>query len=378
MKKLKLTKVIASSLVVASVLALNPIGASAEWKQDSKGWWNTEGSSYSIGWKQIDGKWYYFNSDGYMAHDTAIDGYYLNSNGAYVSNNSTSNNYSKEIKKPITYLTNEEVSKLPTVKLTNNKVKSINSISKSNGKLHLKEEVLDANGNTITTATVSKTGRNPLEIAGKVETALYKDSNGNVVFKTRVKDNKLYYYDNNDKPLINTIVNGQVTDDTGAWIVGDVLKMMSIPTNNRNLDLKAYPEQLSEIKLCINSNSVVYNYNYNTNTNESTNVQNINLVVNNNDSDFDNNIGDITFDDRFEVYRLSDDHAEWIDALMPLSEGNTESNNVNKYTIPYRGYYNIWLKEGGYWYDKVFSKSGTYLIVCDSLGLADVVNIKCK
>ena len=34
MKKLKLTKVIASTLVVASVLALNPIGASAEWKQN--------------------------------------------------------------------------------------------------------------------------------------------------------------------------------------------------------------------------------------------------------------------------------------------------------------------------------------------------------
>jgi hypothetical protein len=32
MKKLKLTKVIVSSLVVTLVLALNPLGASAEWK----------------------------------------------------------------------------------------------------------------------------------------------------------------------------------------------------------------------------------------------------------------------------------------------------------------------------------------------------------
>ena len=38
MKKLKLTKVIAITLVAASVLALNPIGANAEWKQDAKGW----------------------------------------------------------------------------------------------------------------------------------------------------------------------------------------------------------------------------------------------------------------------------------------------------------------------------------------------------
>ena len=81
MKKLKLTKVIASTLVVASILALNPIGASASWKQDSNGWWNTEGNSWSIGWKQIDGKWYYFNSDGYMAHDTLVDGYYVGKDG---------------------------------------------------------------------------------------------------------------------------------------------------------------------------------------------------------------------------------------------------------------------------------------------------------
>lgn len=84
MKKIKLTKVIASTLIVVSVLALNPIGASAAWKQDSKGWWNTEGSCWSIGWKEIDGKWYYFGQDGYMAHDTTIDGYYLNSTGAWV------------------------------------------------------------------------------------------------------------------------------------------------------------------------------------------------------------------------------------------------------------------------------------------------------
>ena len=30
-------KMIASALIVASVLALNPIGASAQWKSDSKG-----------------------------------------------------------------------------------------------------------------------------------------------------------------------------------------------------------------------------------------------------------------------------------------------------------------------------------------------------
>lgn len=35
MKRQRLTKIIASSLVAVSILALNPIGASAKWKQDS-------------------------------------------------------------------------------------------------------------------------------------------------------------------------------------------------------------------------------------------------------------------------------------------------------------------------------------------------------
>lgn len=83
MKKLKLTKVIVSTLIAASILALNPIGANAEWKNDSNGWWNTEGNSWSIGWRQIDGNWYYFDSDGYMAINKIIDGYYVNSSGAW-------------------------------------------------------------------------------------------------------------------------------------------------------------------------------------------------------------------------------------------------------------------------------------------------------
>ena len=92
MKKLKLTKVIASTLLVASVLALNPIGASASWKQDSIGWWNTDGSSWSVGWKEIDGKWYYFGQDGYMVHDATIAGYKLGSDGAWIQGTSTNSN----------------------------------------------------------------------------------------------------------------------------------------------------------------------------------------------------------------------------------------------------------------------------------------------
>ena len=88
MKKLKLTKIIASTLIVASVLALNPIGASAEWKSDVRGWWYADGNSYYTGWNQIDGNWYYFYDSGenfgYLAQNQVINGYSVNSDGVWI------------------------------------------------------------------------------------------------------------------------------------------------------------------------------------------------------------------------------------------------------------------------------------------------------
>lgn len=95
----KLTRLVATSLTVAAVMALSSIGASAEWRQNSTGWWYAEGSSYATGWKLIDGKYYYFSSNGYMLHDTYIEGYELGSDGAWVvstprvSTTTTTNNY---------------------------------------------------------------------------------------------------------------------------------------------------------------------------------------------------------------------------------------------------------------------------------------------
>lgn len=92
MKRLKLTKAIVISLIFTSVFALNSIVANAEWKQNSRGWWNSKGSSWSVGWEQINGKWYYFNFDGYMEHDKIIDGYKLGSDGAWITDTSSEAN----------------------------------------------------------------------------------------------------------------------------------------------------------------------------------------------------------------------------------------------------------------------------------------------
>lgn len=91
MKNLK--RVLASFITLITLLAVAPISAHAEWKSNTTGWWYTEGNSWATGWRNIDGKWYYFYSDGYMAHDTTIGGYYLNSSGAWTTSGN-SNSYS--------------------------------------------------------------------------------------------------------------------------------------------------------------------------------------------------------------------------------------------------------------------------------------------
>lgn len=53
-------------------------------EKDSYGWWNKEGNSWSLGWKDIDRKWYYFGKDDYMLQDTVIDGYQLGPEGTWI------------------------------------------------------------------------------------------------------------------------------------------------------------------------------------------------------------------------------------------------------------------------------------------------------
>ena len=77
----KCRRLVAGCTVLVSLLMTNQVGVNAEWKNDANGWWYSEGNSWKSGWGNINNNWYYFNSDGYMAHDTIIDGYYLNSNG---------------------------------------------------------------------------------------------------------------------------------------------------------------------------------------------------------------------------------------------------------------------------------------------------------
>lgn len=90
MNKKTITKILGALAITVSMAGVSPISANAEWRQDTTGWWYADGNSWYTGWKNIDNKWYYFYSSGYMAHDTVIDGYTLGADGAWIESKGSS------------------------------------------------------------------------------------------------------------------------------------------------------------------------------------------------------------------------------------------------------------------------------------------------
>lgn len=64
------------------------------WNQDGTGWWyrNTDGSFTTSNWQQIEGKWYFFNSEGYMQTGWILwdhQQYYCDESGAMLVSTTT-------------------------------------------------------------------------------------------------------------------------------------------------------------------------------------------------------------------------------------------------------------------------------------------------
>lgn len=81
-------KILVGILLVSSMFSVNAQAAPYKWKTVSQYgtdyWICYKDNSKAYGWNNINGNWYYFyDRNGYMAHDTFIDGYYLNSDGAW-------------------------------------------------------------------------------------------------------------------------------------------------------------------------------------------------------------------------------------------------------------------------------------------------------
>ena len=55
------------------------------WKSNATGWWieDTDGWYPTNQWQKIDGTWYFFKPDGYMASNEYYNGYWFNADGSW-------------------------------------------------------------------------------------------------------------------------------------------------------------------------------------------------------------------------------------------------------------------------------------------------------
>lgn len=83
MKKTFMTAILAGLMAVS----MSMTAFAGQWQQDAKGWWyqNDDGTYLKDGWKWVNGKCYYFTSDGYCLTGTQTpDGYTVDASGAWI------------------------------------------------------------------------------------------------------------------------------------------------------------------------------------------------------------------------------------------------------------------------------------------------------
>ena len=83
---------VVATAVMSMAMSMTAFASMGNWQQNETGWWwQRNDGSYPAGeWKWVDGdgdgtaESYYFDGNGYLATNTAVDGYTVNADGAWV------------------------------------------------------------------------------------------------------------------------------------------------------------------------------------------------------------------------------------------------------------------------------------------------------
>ncbi len=78
-------------MAFAMTCSLSLTAFAGYWRQDGNGWWyvNDDGKYPCNAWQYIDGKWYYFEREGYMVTNMWKQEYYLGKDGAMLTSTTT-------------------------------------------------------------------------------------------------------------------------------------------------------------------------------------------------------------------------------------------------------------------------------------------------
>jgi predicted secreted protein len=88
MKKQDLKRIITMTVASIVIFTITQVNTLASWEENNIGWRYKEDQEYAKNWRNIDGKWYYFDNSGYMKNGWVYDSskwYYLCSDGSMKS-----------------------------------------------------------------------------------------------------------------------------------------------------------------------------------------------------------------------------------------------------------------------------------------------------
>lgn len=212
-------KLIAISILSLSILSINPICANAEWKQDSNGWWNTEGDSWSTGWRQIDNKWYYFDNNGYMVTNTTINGYKIDNSGVWVQNTAitTTNNSNNVATTNLTSNSNNVLNSNNTTNLTN-LTNNINNGVIINGNIAIGNNTNSNNTQQSNNNNDEQINSNDYNKTEPIIQGKFTDKENNIFPCWAIIEGRYYHLDGDKQIDYNTIVDGYQLGSDGAWL----------------------------------------------------------------------------------------------------------------------------------------------------------------